>query len=36
VSTEKDEWRKAMSPDVRRRIETVYASDFETYGYPVF
>jgi len=36
VSTETDEWRNAMNPDVKRRIETVYAPDFEAYGYPEF
>jgi len=34
VSAEADEWREAMTPLARRRIETVYARDFETFGYP--
>ena len=34
VSADADEWRAAMDPDTRRRIETVYDEDFQTFGYP--
>jgi hypothetical protein len=33
VSAAPDEWRSAMTPAIRSRIETVYSRDFELFGY---
>lgn len=33
VTSEAGEWRQALDPATRRRIETVYAADFDAFGY---